>query len=230
MYKLHYAIIAVCSALYLIGCNNQTSKSTTPELTQAQKDSIEQVRRDSIRVADSIQTAEKHRADSIAEVKRLEKEAAIAKLAKNFNVKTDEFSDKIWVHHKSEPSYRNRNAVFLYFQTNKENKPSNLRFVVQYEDDDWLFIKNMIFNIDGENFTFIPADMDRDCGNGGRIWEWCDESASLGDNMTLIKKIADAKTVKIKLNGRQYYNTRTMSAAHLKAFKETLDYYFALSD
>lgn len=97
------------------------------------------------------------------------------------------------VKHKNEPKYRNQNGVYLYFQVDQNGKPENLRFCIQYEDDDWLFIRNMIFNIDGENITFIPNDMETDCGNGGRIWEWCDEPASLGDNMDLINKNCDSQ-------------------------------------
>lgn len=213
--------------IFVTGCQNTGTKSQ--ELTQAQKDSIEQIRLDSIRVADSIQIAEQLRADSIANARSLERAAILSNLSKNFSTKKDEFSDKSWVQHKNAPKYRNQNGVYLYFQIDKSGKPENLRFCIQYEDDDWLFIRNMIFNIDGENITFIPNKMETDCGNGGRIWEWTDEPASLSDNMDIINKIAQANSVKIKMNGRQYYDTRTMSTNSLRAFKETLNYYNALA-
>lgn len=223
---LFFSVIVIL--LCVSGC--QSSGKESHELTQAQKDSIERVRLDSIKVADSIRVAEQIKADSIANVRRLERDAQIASLSKNFSIKKDEFSNKSWVQHKNAPKYRNQNGVYLYFQVDQNNHPSNLRFCVQYEDDDWLFIRNMIFNIDGENIRFIPNDMETDCGNGGRIWEWCDELASLGDNMDIINKIAAANSVKIKMNGRQYYDTRTMSAKSLRAFKETLNYYNALAN
>lgn len=86
----------------------------------------------------------------------------------------------------------------------------------------------MIFNIDGENTTFIPDDMETDCGYGGRIWEWCDESASL--NKELVEKIAKANKVKVKFNGRKYYDTKTMSSNELQAFKDTYEYYKLLGE
>lgn len=156
------------------------------------------------------------------EVTKAEREAAIKNLKPKFRVKSDEFSDKSWVYHNTTPKYTNRNSVHLYFCM-VNGVANNLRFRFQYEDDDWLFIKSVIFNIDGDNHTFIPFGMQEDCGNGGRIWEWCDSPAS--DCMDLVNMIANAKSVKIKYNGRQYYNTRTMTAKQIQAFKETLEYY-----
>lgn len=53
----------------------------------------------------------------------------------------------------------------------------------------------MIFNCDGNNYTYTPEKVDRD--NDTRIWEWFDEQVSAEDE-PLIKAIANAKTVKMK--------------------------------
>ena len=203
--------------LGIYSCDNTTRQ--TPEEIEA----IKQAKLDSIRIADSIAAVQKHIADSIAEVKRLEKEKELQKLYKKFRVQNDEFGDRKWVYHQSTPKYTNRNSIHLYFQEDNNGNPSNLRFRVQYESGDWLFIRNMIFNIDGENITFIPDKMETDCGYGGRIWEWCDESASA--NIELVRKIANANKVKIKFNGRQYYDTKNMSPSELQAFKDMYQYY-----
>lgn len=216
----------ILSAVILCCCFNCSNTASKSELTQEQQDSIARATQDSIRVADSIAAIEKFKADSIAVAKQKEKQETIAKLSKKFRSNDDEFGDRTWVYHNTTPKYTNRNSIHLYFQKDKDGKPSNLRFRVQYEAGEWLFIKNMIFNIDGENVQFIPDDMETDCGYGGRIWEWCDESAAY--NHDLIEKIANAKTVKVKFNGRQYYDTKTMSSKELQAFKETFDYYTAL--
>lgn len=222
--KIFAYIIFVMIAACCFSCSNSASKY---ELTQEQQDSIAQAKQDSIHFADSIAAIEKFRADSIAAAKQKEKEETIAKLSKKFRFNDDEFGDQTWVYHNSTPKYTNRNSIHLYFQKDKNGNASNLRFRVQYESGDWLFIKNMIFNIDGENVQFIPDNMETDCGYGGRIWEWCDESSTY--NQDLINKIAGAKTVKVKFNGRQYYDTKTMSSKELQAFRETLEYYRALN-
>lgn len=210
----------------LATCWSCSGPSSTNKLSQHQIDSIARVKQDSIRAADSIAAVEKQIADSIEQVKQKEREETIAKLSKKFSLTEDEFNDMAWVRHNTTPKYTNRNSIYLYFQKDKEGRPSNLRFRVQYEAGSWLFINNMIFNVDGENITFTPTDMEKDCGYGGRIWEWCDELAS--SNQALVEKIYGAKTVKVKFNGRQYYDTKTMSAKELQAFKETYDYYRAL--
>ena len=149
----------------------------------------------------------------------------IKELKQYFTEKKDEFSDVKWVEPKSRPKYTNQNGYCMYFSVNN-GVASNHRFLIQYESDKWLFIKNMIFNIDGENITFTPEKMETDCGNGGRIWEWCDEYA--GNLEPLIKKIAYAKSVKIKLVGKQYYNIKTMSQKQIQYFKYSYEYYKAL--
>ena len=72
--------------------------------------------------------------------------------------------------------------------------------------------------------------METDCAYG-KIWEWCDESVNKNtSNITeeFIKRIANATSVKIKLNGRQYYDTRTLNPTQIKTIKDTYDYYLAL--
>lgn len=214
--------------LLLVVCFGCGGNASNVQLTQEQRDSIAKVKEDSARVADSIAAVEKQIADSIALVQKKEKEEALSKLSKNFRFNKDEFGERTWVYHNSTPKYTNKNSIHLYFQKDDNDKASNLRFRVQYEAGDWLFIKSMIFNVDGENITFVPDDMDTDCGYGGRIWEWCDEPAS--ENSELVEKIANAKIVKVKFNGSQYYDTKTMSDKELQAFKETYQYFKALQD
>lgn len=161
---------------------------------------------------------EKAKEDSLNAVK-------ITELQKYFTEKKDEFSDTKWVKPQTIPKYTNQNGYCMYFQLD-EGKAKNPRLRIQYEADDWLFIQYMIFNIDGENITFTPRDMETDCGNGGRIWEWCDESALYLED--LIKKIAYANSVKIKMVGRQYYKIKTMSSKQIQYFKYSYEYYKAL--
>ena len=129
---------------------------------------------------------------------------------------------------KTAPKSVNRNGVYCYFVM-YEGKPVTLRFRYQYYSDEWLFIESMIFNIDGENITIIP-DMDTDCGDGGKIWEWCDEAVIGGNSVDekFIAKIANAKSVKVKMNGSQYYDTRVLTAEQIKSIKDTYEYYKAL--
>ena len=151
---------------------------------------------------------------------------SILEIMKNdFRFSKDEFDDegKVWVELINQPSSRRINAYYCYFQMNGDKSVSNFRFVLQYESDDWLFIRNCIFNIDGDNIEFVPHKMERD-NEGGRIWEWFDESVGR-NNIGLIRKISKAKNVKVKLVGDQYYDTRTISSKQIASIGKVLEYY-----
>ena len=87
----------------------------------------------------------------------------------------------------------------------------------------------MIFNIDGDNITIIP-DMETDCGYGGMIWEWCDEYVGSIGNVSgeFIEKLANAESVKVRMNGNQYYDTRTLTSTQINSIKDAYEYYLAL--
>lgn len=80
----------------------------------------------------------------------------------------------------------------------------------------------MIFSIDGEAYFFSPEDMKRD-NKGGYIWKWFDESIDYQSD--LVQALINANSVKIKLNGSDYYDTRTLSSKQLIALKETFELY-----
>ena len=83
------------------------------------------------------------------------------------------------------------------------------------------------FSIDDKAYEFVPMDTETDSGNGGRIWEWFDESMGKS-NTELLQALANAKSAKMKLIGRQYYDTRTITQTEIKDIKRTLDLYKAM--
>lgn len=160
------------------------------------------------------------------------RDSIIAELKGSFTTKYDEFINIHWVEPKDKPKYRNRNGCYCYFQI-QDSVASNFRFVFQYAATDWLFIKEMIFNIDGKNFDLYPK-MERDNGNGG-IWEWCDYEVSYlsSDNADLFSEnfvweLKNAKSVKVKLVGEHYSKVQTLSEQQIKSIKDTYNYYIAL--
>lgn len=206
--------IGIFALLAIIGNCVGSSEESTSSVDSNEVDKTEKASADD----EAKITAETANEDSLNAVK-------IKELKKYFTEENDEFSDTKWVEPQTRPRYTNQNGYCLYFAL-KEGKATNPRFRIQYEADEWLFIQYMIFNIDGDNITFTPTNMETDNGNGGRIWEWCDESAL--DLEPLIKKIAYANTVKIKMVGRQYSKVKTMSSKQIQYFKYSYEYYKAL--
>lgn len=150
----------------------------------------------------------------------------IKELKQFFTEKKDEFESYTWVKPKSRPMYTNQNGFYCYFQKNSDGSVSNLRFVGQYFADEWLFINSAKFNIDGQTFTFVPTEMKRDNG-AGEIWEWYDDSVDYS-NSHILEAISKAKSVKIRFNGDQYYDDKTMNASTIQSIKRTVEYYKAL--
>lgn len=151
--------------------------------------------------------------------------AKIKTLEKFFRIKLDEFSstNKKWYKPKSSPIYTNENGIYCYFQT-ENGMPSNLRFRLQYYAHEWLFFKKVQFSIDGKAYEYIPMETETDSGNGGYIWEWFDESVSESDK-ELIYALANAKSAKMKIIGRQYYDTKSISQEQINSFKRTIELY-----
>lgn len=157
--------------------------------------------------------------------KKINTDSIIKVFRPDFTIKKDEFSNSVWVEPKNKPRYNNVNKIFCYFELNG-NKASNFRFRIQYTADDWLFIRQMVFNINNNrNIVYLPQEMERD--NKSTIWEWCDESIDSKYEF-LISAIANAKKVKVKFIGDQYYDIRTLSSEEIRYIKKTYNFYLAL--
>lgn len=153
-------------------------------------------------------------------------EAKIKELKPYFSIKKDEFdtSGKQWVTPKGAPNYVNRNGVYCYFQEDSLSA-SNLRFRLQYNADEWLFIQKVIFLADGKAYEYYPENYQNDVGNGD-IVEWFDDSANT-QSLSIMEAIANAKTAKMKLVGKQYHNIKVIPQTERLRIKRTLDYYRA---
>lgn len=152
----------------------------------------------------------------------------IKELKPYFEERKDEFdpTELVWHKPKSAPKYTNANGIYCYFQSNKR-MPSNLRFRIQYHSEDWLFFSKVQFSIDGKAFEYIPSGTETDSGNGGEIWEWFDEPVR-GSDKELINALVNAKLAKMKFIGKQYYDTKAISANQILDIKRTIALYKAM--
>lgn len=162
------------------------------------------------------------------ELLKAKNEKTVKELSKFFRTKKDEFSpdQKTWIEPKSAPNFTNRNGLYCYFET-RNGVANNLRFRLQYYAEDWLFFTRVQFSIDGKPYEYIPNNTETDNGDGGMIWEWFDESVTSSDK-ELLSALANAKTAKMKLIGRQYHEIKSISKDQINNIKRTLDYYNAL--
>lgn len=222
MKKYLFCFFVGAISITLNSCNNK-QKAAQQAREKAIADSVQQ--REAF-VRDSTQRELELYIDSITKVEAAEKEETIKKYKKSFDEQYDEFQEITWVKPKNRPEFINQNAMYAYFCI-KDEKPCNFRFRFQYFDDDWLFVKKMIFNIDGDNITITPS-MKRDCNSSG-IWEYCDVHIHLMGEITesFIERLVEAKTVKVRLYGK-YSDTRNITKRQLETLKNTYEYYKAL--
>lgn len=206
---------------------NITNTTFFTNRTQREKEIEEQIFSLNNSIQDAVDNNKKEKAEEFKETAKIDS-AKIKELKQFFRVRKDEFSttEKTWYEPKSAPSYTNRNGLYCYFQT-ENDMPSNLRFRMQYYSDDWLFFSKVQFSIDGKAYEYVPMDTETDSGDGGHIWEWFDESVSESDK-ELINALAYAKSAKMKLIGRQYFDVRNISQDQIKGIKRTLDLYQAM--
>jgi hypothetical protein len=178
-------------------------------------------------IQESVDRSKKEKVELYKHTARIDS-SKIKSLEKYFRKRKDEFSNNniVWYQPKNAPQYTNRNGIYCYFQT-EDGMPSNLRFRLQYYADEWLFFKRVQFSIDGKAYDYIPLTTETDSGNGGYIWEWFDEPVNESDK-ELINALANAKSAKMKLIGRQYHNIKTISQEQINNFKRTLDLYRAM--
>lgn len=212
---LYLLITLIGCGIVLSSCQSRVKNSSFSNDTDTVNTIMESV--------DSTSIIEEQKRIAAEETRLQERKAELDKLSKNFNQKKDEFSDKTWIYPKDRPKYRNRNATYCYFMK-QNNEVRNFRFVFQYVNSDWLFIEDLIFNIDGKVFKYTRLDFNTDCG-GGRIWEWCDLQLT---DIDLIRALEKAKSVKIKMNGDKYYDTRTLNSVAITSIQKTIKYYKAL--
>jgi hypothetical protein len=194
---------------------------------QREKEIEEQIFSMKNSIQDAIDRNKKEKTEGFKETAKIDS-AKIKELKQFFRIRKDEFSTtgKTWYEPKSAPKYTNRSGIYCYFQT-ENDFPSNLRFRMQYYSDDWLFFSKVQFSIDGKAYEYVPMDTETDSGDGGHIWEWFDESVSENDK-ELINALANAKSAKMKLIGRQYFDVRNISQDQIKGIKRTLELYQAM--
>lgn len=139
--------------------------------------------------------------------------AAVAALAKT----TDKIEKVTWYKDKSSPSTINANHVHAYIGE-KDNTPW-LRLAINFSSDEWLFIQKAIFVIDGEKAAEITGSWERN--NDSTVYEWIDMQVGPTE-LALLKNIANAKKVTLRLEGRQFRKDRDLRPNEIKAITRVL--------
>lgn len=114
----------------------------------------------------------------------------------------------------------------MYFGKEKTGQPW-LRFKLSFVNSDWIFFDKILFNIDGEKITYIPAFGRIKRDNDSEIWEWCDVSVG-NEEKNIINKIINSKSTIARFVGTTYRLDRTVTSQQKQAMKRVITSYNAL--
>jgi hypothetical protein len=127
--------------------------------------------------------------------------------------------------HVTSPKYVNQNGIFLTIASDKEGFVS-LFLKIQYFADDWLFIQKYIVKADEDVFEIIPSNVNTD-NAAGMIWETTTITVN-EDLYSKLLKLAQAKSAKVRFDGRQYYKDKAIKSTELQALSHMLELYSAM--
>ena len=102
------------------------------------------------------------------------------------------------------------NACWFYFDIIYNKVEDTYSMFISYSGDNWLFINQVIFLLDGENLTF-PFKGDRDVGYD--VYEW----DSIMISKENINKIINAKEVSCRLSGKYSFD---LSSNDMKSIRK----------
>ncbi|MBK9928821.1 MAG: hypothetical protein IPP04_02940 [Saprospiraceae bacterium] len=177
------------------------------------------------KVDDSVNINKKR--DSIQE-KILVQQGALKKKLALIKMKTkyDDIENITWYSDKSTPQSNNINNLNVYFGLSGKSTDIGgnpwLRFVIQYAGENWLFINNYSFKIDDNVYSLKPkfGEVKRD--NNERVWEWYDTVVDK-NIYNIIYNLIMSKNAKVRYDGKQYYNDRTITSKEKQAIKNVLE-------
>ena len=150
--------------------------------------------------------------------KLLEKEyeSALSRLNKH----VDEVQNATFYTHKHQPEYTNQRCSILPYIA--ANESTNLRLMINYADDDWVFFKSVIFAVDDKRYTetYNYYDITHDSG-GGMVGEYVDIVADK-DDIKMLREIADSKKTIVRFQGDDHSYDYTLTKADKDAIKDVL--------
>jgi len=149
----------------------------------------------------------------------------IARLKKKMRISVDDMQMTTWYYSQSTPKYSNRNSFHVYM--GEKDGSVWLRLKIQYYADDWLFIQKYIIKADSSIYNLIPTSRVETDNDSGKIWEIYEEGVN-ASNYSMLKNIASANTVKVRFEGRQYYNDRVLSSAEKQSIGQVMELFEAM--
>lgn len=133
----------------------------------------------------------------------------------------DQMTGITW--YKPKVGLSGKNIMYLYI--GKKGTSVWLRLKIKYYSSNWLFVNKYILLIDGERFTIeLSEDPEREVKYGGSISEISDILVDV-KLFKLLEKIAYARKVVLRYNGKRYYYDKKIKMKYILIFKNVIRAY-----
>jgi hypothetical protein len=139
------------------------------------------------------------------------------------NVQYDEFQDVVFVQYDNNLGM---NFVSMYLaskNTSADRGVNDLRMVINYFGDDWVFWDEVTFLVDGKRFEFDYSMLEthRDA-NGGTVSEYYD--VLIQDEKNFLEGIERCVSIKYRLSGSKWYE-RELTRKEIDDLKDMIKLY-----
>lgn len=174
-----------------------------------------------ISVVSDINKSKKSEQIKVVEQEKVKDRTLLSKL----KVERDEMREVSFYNH---PKYQTNTRSNIHLYISESKGQLQLRFVIAYWSDSWLFVNKAWTKIDGVNFD-LPTENKWTRDNGSSfIWETSDVSLDKG-GLFFIKKLANAKDPTIRFEGDKYYKDFKPAKEQLNMMREVIAAYEAAS-
>lgn len=195
------AFALVAASLFLSACDNNHSTNTAPQTTLPS-------------------------APKLTEQQRTE---LISQATKNgFEIERDKI-EKVTFYSPRTTSAEWSNQYLATYISIPDGSRAILRIYPHYQGDDWIFFDHLKVMADNEivyDREYSSSDMRHD-NKGGRVYESADYAAK-DDDIAAMRKIAVAKSVTVRLSGREHRQDFEMSKGDQERIGLALRTYDAL--
>lgn len=217
-------ILAAAVVLTLSGCDNGAkAREESERIAREQADSIARVEEQA-----RLLRIEQERADSIERaLLRAERfaadSAARAELLPAFKV-TENVSDAGCTDYriKGTPTGHYQNSAYLSFTT-LDGRASELCMNFDYYGSDWLYMEKAVVIIDDNAYDVVPDRSETSDNVGNNLM--CSEWFSSTDISQVISALDDAKSMTVRLVGKDRTKDLKISQRQLEGMKKTVKLY-----
>jgi hypothetical protein len=138
----------------------------------------------------------------------------------------DDFTDTTYYQDKSSPKINSANStsLFIYVGAKKGQSPSAFLRMQSYGGD-YLFIKKVLFKVDGKTFQLTPSSDEAETIPGKvEAFEWFDRTMT-STEISLVQWIINSKKTVMRIQGTRNYKDLTITSTQKKALARMLTVY-----